>query len=330
MAKFQKGMIPWNKGKPFSEGVRKKMAVAKIGKHGNHCTKHSEESKRKMSISHIGIQAGSLHPMYGKVGHMLGKHHSEETRLKIGIGNKGKHSPLKGVPRTEETKRKISNAHKRRKLSRCQKFSLSGANKGKVAYWKGKHHSEETRNKMRLAKIGKPGVHTMKHSEESKMKMSKKRKGMVSPNKGKVLSQELKDKIRKTLKERYQTTNLREKISLAHKGIKQSDETKRKRAIKLTGSLNPCWNGGSSFVPYSCEFNKKFKECVKLRDGYVCVNCKKNTRLFVHHIDYNKDNTSEQNCVSLCNSCHSLTNHNREYWINYYRSRVSWKESRVK
>src|SRR3990167_8743536 len=42
-----------------------------------------EETRNRMSNSHVG------------------KHHSEETKLKISIGNKGKH----GEVRTEETKR---------------------------------------------------------------------------------------------------------------------------------------------------------------------------------------------------------------------------------
>lgn len=43
----------------------------------------TEEHRRKLSESHIGIQAGEKHPMYGKK-------HSEETRQKIKQGMQGK------------------------------------------------------------------------------------------------------------------------------------------------------------------------------------------------------------------------------------------------
>ena len=66
---------------------------------------------------------------------------SEETRRKISEAHKGKYSEAqrlaamarrgKGHPHTEEAKRKISAAHKGRKLSEEQKRYLSEINKGK-------------------------------------------------------------------------------------------------------------------------------------------------------------------------------------------------------
>ncbi len=42
--------------------------------------------------------------------------------------------------------------------------------------------------------------------------------------------------------------------------------------------------------------------------------------LFIHHIDYDKKLTIPQNCISLCNPCHTKTNFNRKYWIIFFHS----------
>ena len=77
----------------------------------------SEEHKKNLSESMKGKYAGKNHPMYGK-------HHSEETKLKLSEANKGKHL-------SEETKLKISEVRK-----------------GKNHPLYGKHHSDETKKKM--------------------------------------------------------------------------------------------------------------------------------------------------------------------------------------
>jgi len=118
--------------------------------------KHTEETKLKIKAS------------------LMGHKHSEETRIKIGLKSKGRNvgkkfslshrlniskakkgmpSKLKGIPRTEETKRKISEA-----------------NKGKVTRI-GYVLSEETRKKISLSNKGKT------RSEEFKQITSKRMKG---------------------------------------------------------------------------------------------------------------------------------------------------------
>lgn len=64
---------------------------------------------------------------------------------------------------------------------------------------------------------------------------------------------------------------------------------------------------------YPLVFNKEFKTMIRQRDGFTCLLCKKNG-FDVHHIDYDKFNTTPENCVTLCRVCHPKTNHNREYW----------------
>jgi len=52
-------------------------------------SKHSEESKKKMSESKKGKMVGEKNPFYGKT-------HSEETRKKISEAGIGRPSPMKG------------------------------------------------------------------------------------------------------------------------------------------------------------------------------------------------------------------------------------------
>ena len=80
--------------------------------------KHTKEAKRKMSLAHKG------------------KHLSEETKRKIGIGSK----------RTMYLRPTFNN--KGRKHSEASKLKMSEVKKGK-------HRSEETKKKISLARKGK-------------------------------------------------------------------------------------------------------------------------------------------------------------------------------
>lgn len=101
---------------------------------------------------------------------------------------------------------------------------------------------------------------------------------------------------------------------------------------KETGSIrygenHPSWIDGKSFEPYTPEFNNKLKEKIRKRDKYVCQECGMTQKeleytLHVHHIDYDKKNCSENNLISLCNSCHVQTNYSREDWIEYFKNKM--------
>ena len=99
---------------------------------------------------------------------------------------------------TEETKKKISEAHKGKTLSDETKKKISEANKGKT-------FSDEHKKKLSEANKGKT------HSDETKKKISEAHKGQIPWNKGKTLSEEHK-----------------KKMSEARKGKTRSDETKKK------------------------------------------------------------------------------------------------------
>ena len=69
--------------------------------------------------------------------------------------------------------------------------------------------------------------------------------------------------------------------------------------------------------------DKEYKESIRIRDNHKCLNpcCKKKSkRLHLHHIDYDKNNCTPQNLVTLCNSCHSQSNHNREWHKVWYQA----------
>ena len=92
-----------------------------------------------------------------------GQSHSEETKSKIGKGNKGKFVSL-------ETRKKLSELNKGEKhpffgkhLSTKHKNKISKSQKGKKGYWFGKHQSLEARRKMSEANRGQKNYFFGKH-----------------------------------------------------------------------------------------------------------------------------------------------------------------------
>ena len=93
--------------------------------------------------------------------------------------------------------------------------------------------------------------------------------------------------------------------------------------ISLSGELNGNWKGGISCEPYCQNWTEEFKEFIKERDNYKCLNpdCWEiSKRLTVHHIDYNKKNCEPQNLITLCNSCNSRANKDREWHKAWYET----------
>ena len=106
-----------------------------------------------------------------------------------------------------------------------------------------------------------------------------------------------------------------------------------KTSERFKGEKNVNWNNGSSFEPYGIEFNKEIKERVKERDNYRCQECfihqdelysknGKKYKLHIHHIDFNKNNNSLMNLISLCRNCHMRTNFHRNDWKIYFLNKV--------
>lgn len=100
------------------------------------------------------------------------------------------------------------------------------------------------------------------------------------------------------------------------------------RFIDQHGDGNPCWRGGVSFEKY-CEIWKdtEYKDFIKERDGYKCLNPYCNRRylnyLNIHHIDYDKKNCHPNNLITVCVSCNSLANVDRKWHKAWYQAIMS-------
>lgn len=152
---------------------------------------------------------------------------------------------------------------------------------------------------------------------------------MYSSDKNKKASERTKGK---SWEERYgedKSKKMREKLKSSLKGNKFINSGQfKERDIRIIGSNNINWNGGSSFEPYDEKFNESFRKLIRKRDNQVCMLCgihreKLNRALDVHHINYDKLLTIPENCISLCTSCHIKTNSNRESWIDFFKSVMS-------
>lgn len=133
----KKRHIPWNKGIAQSDEAKRKNSEAHKGRipwnkglTGYKIKPRSEESKRRTSEK-----------MKGKRTRKIGYQHSEETKRKIGMSNKGKQTCL-GRKHSEETKHRIGKANKinstGKRFSEETKAKQSEAHRGKKSYlWKG-------------------------------------------------------------------------------------------------------------------------------------------------------------------------------------------------
>lgn len=155
-----------------------------------------------------------LNPEYNlcpTAGSPLGVKRSEETKKKISENSKGNKNNL-GKHFSEETKLKMSKAKKDKHYPK-----VSEARKGKPSNTKGKHWklSEETKLKMSKAKNGN---HYPKISEA--------RKGKPSPMKGKHPSEEAKQHMSETKKGKKYTLGKHWKVS--EEGRKHMSEAQKK------------------------------------------------------------------------------------------------------
>jgi len=99
----------------------------------------------------------------------------------------------------------------------------------------------------------------------------------------------------------------------------KADIQRKKRSEALKGEKSYMWKDGISFEPYSLDWTRTLKRSIRQRDYYTCQVCGKEPAVHVHHIDYDKKNCNSENLITLCHSCHSKTNFNRDYWISYFK-----------
>ena len=123
MAASKKGKPSPNKGKHLAEETKRKLSEAKKGKKHK---PHTEEIKRKISEANKGKNKG--------------KRHTNETKNKMSASHIGQTSWNKGKPHTEEEKRKISEGLKKKFLSEEIRMKMSETMKGRHWYNNGKEN----------------------------------------------------------------------------------------------------------------------------------------------------------------------------------------------
>lgn len=147
-----------------------------------------------------------------------GTNRSDETKRKLSEAKKGEKHPMYGKTHSDETKMKMSEAQTLRYKDPEQRKKLSESLKGKP-------HSDETRRKISEAMKGKPSPRKGKPhgpmSAEQKQKISE-------AMKGKTLSDETRRKIAAARKGKTISAEQKQKIAEAMKGKTLSAETRRK------------------------------------------------------------------------------------------------------
>lgn len=157
------------KGKLFSKEARANMSAAQKASYAN-LTDEEREARRLKN--EVGLSKGRV-----------SRKHTEETKAKISANNKGKEPPNKGMPMSDEQKKKVSDAAKGRQISEATRAKLSAINKGRKypkSYGdaiserlKGHKVSETTRAKIKESRKDQPPTFLgRKHTEESKAKMA--------------------------------------------------------------------------------------------------------------------------------------------------------------
>jgi hypothetical protein len=215
------------------------------------------------------------------------------------------------MKQTEEHRRKIGDANRRIVLEKIRLGIF-------VSPMKGKTHTEAARKKLSISrrrliiKIPKERLYDL---YITKTKTAKECSQMFNCSEGCII-----DRLK--LYGIKQRTKSESKLGKLNPLFEKPSWNK-----DIFGPQNSGWKGGLSFQPYTYDWNKRFKKAIRDRDC-GCMVCNLNIedlhilkrRICVHHIDYNKLNSFPQNCVTLCNRCHSITNFNRESWTPFFQS----------
>jgi hypothetical protein len=296
----------------------------------------TQETKRKMSLSHLGIKHSK--EAKEKISRAKkGKNHSEETKRKISRANKGRKVSEetkrkiglgnKGKKLSEKHRKKLSISHLGNKLSTESRRKISLALKGK----KRKPFSSSTKEKIRKANIGK------KLSEETKRKIGNTWRGKKRP----PFSIEWRNKIRKANFGKKHSEETKKKMSISQKGKKTGKNNpmyKKENRLKISGEKSNLWKGGITSLTKSIKSLSEYRNWRKsifTRDNYSCQECKKKgLKIAPHHIkpfsnllqvflkkhnfikqnkyliqlaSYYKPFWNIENGITLCHKCHKKT-----------------------
>ena len=96
------------------------------------------------------------------------------------------------------------------------------------------------------------------------------------------------------------------------KKIKETRKKQQETYIKQHGEKwRKVFDVGLSVTQYKNGYDKLWskdlREKIKKKDNYTCQLCNKEVKkgLIVHHIDYDKKNSVEENLICLCRKCHT-------------------------
>ncbi len=215
------------------------------------------------------------------------------------------------------------------------KFSNAGVPKGTVPYNKGKgdHLTPEKRAIVIAASTGKipwnKGLAGY-FSEEALASIS-------ASSKNHIHTEEDNKKVSLSLIEFYKDPEERMKASKRMKGIPKPQSMKRKTSERMRTSANPWYIDGRCSGEnqlYPLDFNERFKELIRDRDGRICKICMKTEKengklLDIHHINYDKTDCDPKNMISLCHSCHMKTNVKRKDWISFFTKKQITEERTI-
>lgn len=264
------------------------------------CSNPKLEEERKQKISETLIDRSHTWKTRG----FTGRHHSEETKLKMSLVQKG-HPPYNlGFHHAEETKRRIS--------ATLNELYKNPAERGKHISWLGRKHTPAELEKISAANKGS-------NNPMWKLDIEK------------VVAEYATGKSQNNLRHKYGTSyyTWRDYVKpiLIARGIFRD----KVAAIKLAGKQgkfvqygpkNYFWKGGIWPSKYPIEFTPQLREEIRERDNRKCQRCyipeaECRRLLDVHHIDGNKNNNNPENLISLCDSCHALV----ELELGKYHSR---------
>jgi hypothetical protein len=167
---------------------------------------------------------------------------------------------------------------------------------------------DECKEKKQETSISKYGTHYPWQSEKGKeeQKLGVQKKYHVD---NVSILDSVKEKKISTFLKNYQETNI-------FKTVKFIQEHSREK--------NSNWKGGITYSKY-CElfFLPEFKDMILDRDSRMCMNpcCNKinSNDIVIHHIDYNKKNCHPINLITICRSCNTFANFNRDWYLNWYK-----------
>ena len=285
----------------------------------------------KNRLSHLGEK----HYLYKKTyEEQFGEERAKEIKRKISEGKLGDKNPM--------YKKEVSNIHR----DNMRKAQLRRKERD------GYINSPETREKLKDIALKDYRDHPERREQRRKSALEQFKNGMPKETveKLRIIKTDKKNpKCSETKKRLYMEGKLKiwnkgkrgvmpdpwnkGKSNYEIRGDKnpaKRPEVREKIGVAVTGEKNGQWQGGISFEPYTKEFSNKFKRAIRKRDNQICILCgihreKLNKALFIHHINYDKELSVAQNCLSLCNSCHTKTNSNRKYWIGFFQGLLSEK-----